>query len=181
MNLMRLSKPLLSAILLSIMIVSCSQQHSNEDHDQQGQHEDSSLHEESEHSESTQVYDAELAAQLQADDYGMKKYVFALLKAGPNRDQDSITRAQIQRGHLDNITRMAEAGQLVAAGPFMEEGEYQGIYVFNVETVEEALALTKTDPAVEAGRLEFEFYPWYSSATLQLIGDWHKKVAKVGI
>ena len=124
-------------------------------------------------------YDAELAQRLQADDYGMKKYIFALLKAGPTRDQDSTTAAEIQRAHLDNITRMAEEGKLVAAGPFLEEGDFQGIYVFNVETVEEAKQLTQTDPAVQAGRLVFEFYPWYSSATIQLIGEWHKKVARV--
>lgn len=125
------------------------------------------------------AYDSILAKKLGADDYGMKSYVFALLKAGPNRDQDSTSRAQIQRAHLDNITRMAEEGTLVAAGPFMEAGDFQGIYVFNVETIEEAEALTKSDPAVQAGRLVFEFYPWYSSASLQLINEWHKKVAKV--
>ena len=109
----------------------------------------------------------------------MKKYVFALLKAGPNRDQDSTTTAQIQRAHLDNITKLADDGLLVAAGPFLEDGEFKGIFVFNVETFEEAQNLIETDPAVQAGRLVFEFYPWYSSATLQLINEWHKKAAKI--
>ena len=114
-------------------------------------------------------YDAELAERLGADEYGMKKYIFALLKTGPNRDQDSIVAVQIQRGHMDNITKLADEGKLVAAGPFLEGGEFQGLFVFNVETVEEAQKLTEMDPAVQAERLIFEFYPWYSSATLLLI------------
>ena len=80
---------------------------------------------------------------------------------------------------MDNITKLADEGKLVVAGPFLEAGDFRGIFVFNVETVEEALELIKSDPAVQAGRLEFDFYPWYGSASLQLINEWHKKVAKV--
>ena len=40
------------------------------------------------------AYDSVLATQLNADDYGMKKYVMAFLKPGPNRNQDSLEAAQ---------------------------------------------------------------------------------------
>ncbi|MCB0570732.1 MAG: hypothetical protein KDC66_13245 [Phaeodactylibacter sp.] len=127
------------------------------------------------------VFDSTLAAQYGADEYGMKTYVMAYLKSGPNRSQDSLEAARLQRAHLDNITRMAEAGQLVLAGPFLDGGDVRGIYIFNVATIEEAQALTETDPAIQAGRLVMELHPWYGSAALMELNDRHKKVAKKGI
>lgn len=124
------------------------------------------------------AYDSVLAKSLGADDYGMKPYVMAFLKIGPNRDQDSATAAQLQRAHMDNIFRMADEGKLVIAGPFMDTGAIRGIYIFNVTTLAEAEALTSTDPAIKAGRLEMELRPWYGSAALGKVTELHKKVAK---
>ncbi|HAD14615.1 MAG TPA: hypothetical protein DCF33_19490, partial [Saprospirales bacterium] len=112
---------------------------------------------------------------------GMKKYVMAFLKRGPNRSQDSTTAAQLQKGHLDNINRLAESGKLVLAGPFMDNGDVRGIYIFNVATIEEASALTATDPAIQAGRLTMELHPWYGSASLPLILPLHKKLEKQNV
>jgi uncharacterized protein YciI len=126
----------------------------------------------------TSQYDSELAKKVNADDYGMSRYVMAFLKAGPNRDQDSTTAMALQRAHLDNINRLAEEGKLVLAGPFLDDGELRGIYVFNVATVEEARQLTETDPAIKAGRLAMELHPWYGSAALKLLNEWHGKVAR---
>ncbi len=126
-------------------------------------------------------YDAALAQALGADEYGMKPFVMAFLKAGPNRSQDSLEAARLQKAHLDNIGRMAEAGQLVLAGPFMDDGDVRGIYIFNVATLEEAEALTATDPAIQAGRLEMELHPWYGSAALMQINDVHKTLMKEDI
>ena len=67
------------------------------------------------------------------------------------------------------------------AGPFMQEGEMQGIYLFNVPTVEEARALTETDPAVQAGRLIMDLRPWYGSAALMQVNDIHSTLAKESI
>ena len=122
-------------------------------------------------------FDSTLASRLGADQYGMRRYVLALLKPGPNRGQDSAAAAALQRAHRANIGRMAEAGQLVLAGPFLD-GDYQGLYVFDVETVEEARALTETDPAVQAGRLAMELHPWYGSAALREVNAIHKRLAR---
>jgi uncharacterized protein YciI len=123
-------------------------------------------------------YDSTLARQLGADDIGMRKYVMAFLKKGPNRDQDAATAQAIQRGHMDNITRMANEGKLVIAGPFLDGGDIAGIYIFNVETVEEARALTESDPAIQAGRLVMELHPWYGSAALMTVNETHNRIAK---
>lgn len=129
----------------------------------------------------TSGYDSLLALEVGADAYGMRSYVMAYLKAGPNRSQDSLETSRLQRAHLDNITRMAEEGKLILAGPFLDAGEFRGIYVFAVETIAEAEELTKSDPAVQAGRLKMELHPWYGSAALMKLNEVHSKIAKQGI
>lgn len=124
------------------------------------------------------TFDAELAQRLGADEYGMRRYVMAFLKAGPDRSQSDDQAAAIQRAHLDNIRKMAEAGKLVVAGPFMDDGEVRGIYLFAVDTLAEAEALTASDPAVQAGRLLMELHPWYGSAALMQVNAIHARIAR---
>jgi uncharacterized protein YciI len=67
---------------------------------------------------------------------------------------------EIQKGHMANINRLAEMKKLIAAGPFDDDGRLRGIFVFRVGSLEEARALTATDPAVQAGRLAMELHTW---------------------
>ncbi len=126
-------------------------------------------------------FDSTLAKKLGADKYGMHRYVMAFLKVGPNRSQDSTLAAQLQRAHLDNITRLAEAGKLVLAGPFLDNGDLRGIYIFDVPTIEEAIELTQTDPAIKAGRLIMEMHPWYGSAAIIQINEIHNRLSQEDI
>jgi uncharacterized protein len=124
------------------------------------------------------IFDSTLAKELGADEYGMRKYVFAFLKVGRNRSQDPDSTARLQQAHLKNIQRLADEGKLALAGPFLDGGEIRGIYIFNVESIDEAMKLTETDPAIQAGRLTMELHPWYGSAALQKILELHKRIAK---
>ena len=119
------------------------------------------------------TYDSVLANRLGADRIGMKKYVIAFLKRGPNRSQHSTEATRLQAAHMANIQRMAREGTLVLAGPFLDDGELRGIYIFNVSTVDSARALTETDPAVKSGRLAMELHPWYGSAALMEVTRIH--------
>ena len=125
-------------------------------------------------------YDSLYAQELGADDYGMKPYVMAFLKPGPNQDVDSITQVELGRGHMDNINRLAEEGKLVLAGPFYNnpDSDLAGIYIFDVATIEEAEELTMTDPAVEAGYFDMELLLWYGSAALMEVNNIHERIAK---
>ncbi len=129
----------------------------------------------------TPAFDSIRAVRLGADAYGMRKYVMAFLKRGPNRSQDSATAARLQMAHMENIGEMAEAGKLVLAGPFLGDGDLRGIYIFAVESIEEAEALTRTDPAIQAGSLEMELTPWYGSAALMEVNEIHKNIARIDI
>ena len=123
-------------------------------------------------------YDAQLAQKLGADDYGMKQYVMAFLKAGPNRPTDSAARMKLQMAHLKNIGRLANEGKLIVAGPFLDDQPIKGIFIFNVSTIEEAKKLTETDPAIQAVSLIMELHPWYGSAALMQTAEIHKKLQK---
>jgi len=131
--------------------------------------------------EETSGYNEKLALEVGADDYGMRKYVMAFLKTGPNRDRPKEEADALQVAHMENINKLAEAGKLCLAGPFLHDGELRGIYVFNVETIEEAEQLTNTDPAIKAGSLVMELVPWYGSAALMKIKELHGRVAKINI
>lgn len=95
--------------------------------------------------------------------YVMKKYFFVMLKRGPNRTQDSATSAKIQQGHMDNMQRLADAGSLVVAGPFLDDGDWRGLFVFDAATREEVEELLKTDIAISSGRLSYEIHPWMTA------------------
>ncbi|MFD2202840.1 YciI family protein [Shivajiella indica] len=124
-------------------------------------------------------YDAELAQKLGADDYGMKTYVMAFLLTGDRASEyTQEERAEIQKGHMANINRLAEMGKLILAGPFINGGEKRGIFIFDVSTKAEAEELTNTDPAVQAGVLKMELVEWYGSAALMMIPELHGKVQK---
>ena len=108
----------------------------------------------------------------------MRKYVMAFLHKGPNRDLEPEKAMQLQKAHLQNITRMAEEGKLVLAGPFFDNGDPRGIYIFAVESIEEAEKLTNSDPAIQAGSLRMELRPWYGSAALMEVNQIHSTLQK---
>ena len=131
-------------------------------------------------SQETEIkYDENLAKSLKADEYGMKKYVFCLLKSGTNTTASKEESKKLFEGHMANIGKLAQEGKLVVAGPFMKnDRNYRGIYIFNVETIEEAKTLVATDPAIKANLLEAELTPWYATAALQETLKIHEKITK---
>lgn len=90
----------------------------------------------------------------------MKTYYFVLLFEGSNRNQDSVIVEHLHEAHLAHIRLMAQNGKLAIAGPFLDDGDLRGIYIFDVGTLDEAKKLVENDPAVRAGRLHFEIRPW---------------------
>ena len=124
-------------------------------------------------------FDEKLAKSLNADEYGMKKYVFCLLKSGTNTTASKEETSKLFEDHMANINKLAKEGKLVVAGPFMKnDRNYRGIYIFNVETVAEAETLVATDPAIKAKLLEAELTPWYCTAALQETVKIHEKIAR---
>ena len=126
-------------------------------------------------------YDEALATKLGADDYGMKSYIFVMLKTGTNMSTDKSARDSCFAGHMNNIGRLVDEGKLIVAGPLgKNENGYRGIFILDVPTLEEAQELMQTDPAIHAQYLQPELFMWYGSAALPEYLKASDKIWKVG-
>ncbi|WP_447637868.1 YciI family protein [Flavobacterium microcysteis] len=124
-------------------------------------------------------YDSKLAASLGGDDYGMKMYILAILKAGSNKTTDKDKLNELFKGHMDNINRLAKDGKLIVAGPLKKNDQnYRGIFILNAKTIEEANELLLTDPAIKEKLFEVEIFEWYGSAALPEYLKIHEKIEK---
>jgi uncharacterized protein len=95
----------------------------------------------------------------------VRQYWFVMLLRGANREQDSLTASKIQAEHMDNINRLYNEGKLKVAGPFGDNGEWLGIFIFDSPTKKEVIDLLQSDPAIQAGRLTYDIRPWWTSPT----------------
>lgn len=126
-------------------------------------------------------YDEALAKKVGADDFGMKHYIFVVLKSGTNQSKDQKFKESCFAGHLQNIKKLADARKLVVAGPFgKNDSDFRGLFILNVSTIEEAKQLLQTDPAIKEDFLKPEMYLWYGSAALSEYLDASEKVWKKG-
>lgn len=125
---------------------------------------------------STSSFDAGLASKTGADEHGMR-HVLAILRTAPTRVPDGEKRDAMFVGHFANIERLAKEGKLALAGPFVKDAEgWRGLFVFAVESIDEAKALTATDPVIANGEMVAEYHAWYGSAAIMLIPELHQKL-----
>ncbi|GAB1350417.1 hypothetical protein MASR1M107_26320 [Ignavibacteriales bacterium] len=103
----------------------------------------------------------------------MKKWYFVMLSKGENRNQDTTEVRLLNEGYMANINRMADLGVLRIAGPFMDNGDWRGIFIMDVKTEEEVIENLKQDPAIASGRLKYEIHPWFGPATIKT--NWDKE------
>lgn len=124
-------------------------------------------------------YDSVLAKKLDADPYGMKKYVLVILTTGPADIKEKKVVDSLFAGHMKNIGRLADQGKLVVAGPFGKNDlSYRGVFVFNTSSIDDTKAMVATDPAVKAGLLSALYLNWYCSAALMEVNSIHEKIQK---
>jgi uncharacterized protein YciI len=127
-------------------------------------------------------YNLKLATELGADDYGMRSYVLVILKTGSNKTTDKILLDSLFAGHMSNMTILSEQGKLIVAGPFQKNrNNFRGLFILNTSDTTEARKMVKSDPAVNAGVLDADLYPWYGSAALPVYLETHKKIQKSAI
>lgn len=127
-------------------------------------------------------YDSTLAQKLGADDYGMKAYVFVILKTGSNTTTDKAYIDSCFAGHMANIGRLVNEGKLIVAGPLgKNDNAYRGIFILNVPTIEEAQEVVQTDPAINSKLLDADLYKWYGSAALPEYLETALKIGKYKI
>lgn len=122
-------------------------------------------------------YDKALADSLGADEYGMRSYILVILKTGPAKIENKDTLNLLFKGHMDNISRLADEGKLVIAGPFVKnDNQFRGIFILNAKNIEEAKEMVNTDPTIKRGIFDVDFYNWYGSAALPVYLKTHEKI-----
>lgn len=105
---------------------------------------------------------AQTESSVKAGEPQLKEYFFVMLKRGPNRSKDTVTAQNLQKGHMANIQKMAADGHLAIAGPFGDDGDWRGIFIFKTKTLDEARKLVEQDPMIKAGWLTYEIHPWWT-------------------
>ena len=94
----------------------------------------------------------------------LKQYYFVMLTRGAERKKvtDTAIINRLQAGHMANIKRLYEEGKILVAGPFDDDGNWRGIFIFDCDTQEETEKLLATDPMIKAGWLAYEIHPWWT-------------------
>jgi uncharacterized protein YciI len=126
------------------------------------------------------TYDAELARSLGGNENGMRKYVFVVLRTGPNKVPAGQERNDMFAGHMANIQRLASEGKLAYAGPLDGVEGARGIFIFAVENINEAKELVATDPVIIKGEMVAEYHAHYGSSGLMMVNQVHQKLIKPG-
>ncbi|WP_167856542.1 YciI family protein [Hymenobacter metallicola] len=92
---------------------------------------------------------------------GNTQYLVLLKKAEQLRQADLETVATIRAGHVAHLQQLTQQGRLTLAGRCPgADSALGGMYILRAASYEEARRLTETDPAVQAGSLTMEIYPW---------------------
>ncbi len=79
---------------------------------------------------------------------------------------------ELQRGHAENLGRLARTGSLLLAGRFPEprvEPRLREILILDVRRPAEAQELIATDPAVAAGGIAAEVHLWRTNSPLRAL------------
>lgn len=124
------------------------------------------------------VYDAKLAQKLGADSRGMRSYVLVVLKTGPTPIAAGKERDEMFAGHFANMQKLAGVGKLMLAGPFDGTEGWRGLFIFAVNSIDEARELTATDPVIIKGEMVAEYHAWYGSAGVMEIPAIHARIVQ---
>jgi uncharacterized protein YciI len=123
-------------------------------------------------------YDAELAKSLGGNDNGMRRYVFVILRTGPNKVPAGQERTDMFAGHMANIQRLANERKLAYAGPLDGVDGARGIFILAVDNMDEAKALVATDPVIVKGEMVAEYHMHFGSAGLMMVNQVHSQISK---
>jgi uncharacterized protein YciI len=93
----------------------------------------------------------------------LMQYTLALLWSGEKKwEPGSAEFQEALKLHLALITSLMQEGKMALAGPFGDDGEMKGVFVYTA-SAEEAAGLVQKDPLVKGGYLRPELHPWYTA------------------
>ncbi|MFK7759756.1 MAG: YciI family protein [Phycisphaerales bacterium] len=89
----------------------------------------------------------------------METYSFVYILTGPATDIEPAIQQEAFQGHFSNMTRMAEEGDLLIAGPYWQPqtwDDMRGMWIFNTRDLDKASTLAATDPPGKLGIFVFD-------------------------
>jgi uncharacterized protein YciI len=91
------------------------------------------------------------------------QFHLAIVKKGPNWSAAKTGEVQrVRQQHRSYVESLVGSGKAVVAGPFGDESEIRGIYIFRAANADEAKSWADADPAAKAGHYMNEMLPWWS-------------------
>jgi uncharacterized protein YciI len=118
---------------------------------------------------------APASAAAPAPPYKLIPYQLVMLKKGPAAATTGTPDGQkIVKEHIGYMYKLGADGTSMAAGPFTDGGDIQGILIVKAETPEKARDIESADPAVKAGIFTVEVAPFLSP------DGWFGKWAEMG-
>ena len=98
-----------------------------------------------------------------AAQFKMIPYQLVILTKGPAAATAGTPEGQkILGGHVAYMYKLGADGTSMAAGPFLDGGDIQGVMILKVATPEQAREIEAADPAVKAGIFTVEVAPFLS-------------------
>ena len=109
---------------------------------------------------------AQETQKVEAPELKLVEFHMALLKPG-SKGADASDASRIHSEQKAYFEELVKSGKAVLGGPFADEGEIKGVYVFRAKSADEARTWAENDPAVKAGYLSVEMHPWWSAEVMK--------------
>ena len=100
----------------------------------------------------------------------LEKYSLLLVHQGDKWDPKSPVLPDLVKQHLPYLMGLMQQGKLALAGPFHDEGELKGIFIYSVP-MDEAMKLEAEDPMVKNGFFNLEGHPWATAKGVLAAGQ----------
>lgn len=100
----------------------------------------------------------------------LEKYSLLLVHQGDKWDPKSPVPQDVLKQHLSYLMGLMQQGKLALAGPFRDDGELKGIFIYSVP-MDEATKLEGEDPMVKNGFFKIEGHPWATAKGVLAAGQ----------
>jgi uncharacterized protein YciI len=100
----------------------------------------------------------------------LEKYSLLLVHQGDKWDPKSPVPQDVLKQHLAYLMGLMQQGQLALAGPFRDDGELKGIFIYSVP-MDEAMKLEAEDPMVKNGFFKIEGHSWATAKGVLAAGQ----------
>jgi len=110
------------------------------------------------------------ATKMRQPEPDFASFTYVTLVSGPSSGSGTKEARQAMfQGHMANINRLAETGDLLVAGPFANpnDASWRGLFILDVAETAAARAMVASDPGISAGEFAAVIRPLRASTTLR--------------